>query len=172
MRFIRHALLPAAAALGLLSGPAALLSAQDAPPGVGDPAPVVTIPDLSGTRVDLGRYLGRQPVFLEFWATWCPLCKAMMPRVRAARERYGKQVAFVGVNVAVNQTPERVRRYVQKEHPPFQVLYDDDGVSQRAYDPPSTSYVVIVNRAGKIVYTGVGSDQKFEDALQQVTAAR
>lgn len=156
--------------LALLLSGAAALPGQSPPPGVGDPAPVVSITDLSGTRVDLGRYLGKQPVFLEFWATWCPLCKAMMPRVRAAQARFGKDVAFVGINVAVNQTRDRVRRYVEKEHPPFQVLYDDDGVSQRAYDPPGTSYVVIVNREGRIVYTGVGADQKFEPALEKVAA--
>lgn len=167
---MRITLAAAGAAAVLLLSVAPALRGQSAPPGVGDPAPVVAIPDLSGTRIDLGQYLGKKPVFLEFWATWCPLCRAMMPRVRAAHARFGKDVAFVGINVAVNQTRDRVRRWVEKEHPPFQVLYDDDGVSQRAYDPPGTSYVVIVNRNGRIAYTGVGADQKFEAALEKVTA--
>ena len=142
---------------------------QDEGIAVGGVAPVVSVPDLDGNAVNLGQYVGKQPVFIEFWATWCPICEEMLPRVHAARARYGDRVAFLGINVAVNQTRARVRRYLA-EHPlPFQVLYDEEGVSTRAYSAPSTSYVVIVDAAGKIAYTGVGADQKFEDALARVT---
>ena len=93
-----------------------------------------------------------------------------MPRLQAARAEVGDAVEFIGVNVAVNQSPERVRRYLQEHAPPFQALYDDQGASTRAYRAPSTSYVVIVDRAGKIAYTGVGGDQQFTEALRRVAA--
>jgi hypothetical protein len=53
---------------------------------------------------------------------------------------------------------------------PFVHLYDDEGTSTRAYRAPSTSYVVIVDRAGKVAYTGVGADQPFLDPLRRVAA--
>jgi thiol-disulfide isomerase/thioredoxin len=145
-------------------------TAQDEGITVGSRAPVVSVPDLDGRPVDLGRFIGKQPVFLEFWATWCPICEDLLPRVRAARARYGDRVAFIGVNVAVNQTRDRVRRYLRQHDVPFQVVYDEEGVSTRAFDAPQTSYIVIVDREGKVVYTGVGTEQKFEDALARVTA--
>jgi thiol-disulfide isomerase/thioredoxin len=143
-------------------------TAQDEGISVGSQGPVVTVPDLEGRPVDLGQYIGKKPVFLEFWATWCPLCEELLPRVRDAHGRFGDKVAFIGVNVAVNQTRDRVRRYLAQHQVPFQVLYDEAGVSVRAYDAPQTSYIVILNAQGKVVYTGVGTEQKFEDALARV----
>ena len=130
--------------------------------------PVVQVPDLDGKPVDLGQYLGKQPVFLEWWATWCEQCEALLPRVRAARAEVGDRVAFFGINVAVNQSPERVRRFLEKTEVPYRTLYDQEGVSTRAYAAPATSYVVIVDRDGRIAYTGTGGDQDFLPALRRV----
>jgi thiol-disulfide isomerase/thioredoxin len=124
--------------------------------------------DLDGKPVDLGRYLGKQPLFLEWWATWCEQCDALLPRVRAAKAELGDRVGFLGINVAVNQTPERVRRYIASTDVPFRTLYDGEGASTRAYAAPTTSYVVIVDRSGKVAYTGTGGDQDFMGALRQV----
>ena len=49
-------------------------------------------------------------------------------------------------------------------------LYDGEGNSQRAYDVAETSYVVIIDKTGTIVYTGVGGAQSFNAALRRITA--
>jgi len=155
----------------LLALPTAPLSlaAQESGIDVGARAPAVKINDLDGRPVDLGQYIGKQPVFLEFWATWCELCEELMPRVRAAQAAYGAEVEFIGVNVTVNQSREQVRRYVETRKPPFRTLYDDEGASTRAYQVPATSYVVIVDRAGKVAYTGTGGSQELDGVLRRVT---
>ena len=162
------------AALLLLVGVAAPTAtraeAQDAGLPVGTRAPAVTVKDIEGTPVDLGQYLGKQPLFLEWWATWCEQCDALLPRVRAAQAELGDKVAFFGINVAVNQSPAKVRRYVESSKPPFRTLYDDEGESTRAYAAPTTSYVVIVDRAGRVAYTGTGGDQDILGALRRVAA--
>jgi thiol-disulfide isomerase/thioredoxin len=145
------------------------LGAQESGIAVGSAAPVVTVPDLDGKPVDLGQYIGKKPVFLEFWATWCELCEELLPRVRAAKAAYGDQVEFLGVNVTVNQSRDRVRRYLEKHRPPFRTLYDEAGTSTRAYEAPATSYVVIVDRSGKIAYTGSGGTQDFDRVLRRIT---
>jgi thiol-disulfide isomerase/thioredoxin len=160
------------AAAAMLLGVSGGLAAQEEGITVGSQAPAVTVPDLDGRPVDLGRYLGKKPVFLEFWATWCPICEDLLPRVAAARARYGDRVAFIGVNVAVNQSRDRVRRYLSQHRVPFEVVYDEEGVSTRAFDAPQTSYIVIIDAQGKVAYTGVGTEQNFEAALARVTAAR
>jgi thiol-disulfide isomerase/thioredoxin len=154
--------------LSLVFGTAPL-RAQEAGISLGAAAPVVTVRDLDGKAVDLGQYIGKKPVFLEFWATWCELCEELLPRVRAAKAAYGDQVEFLGVNVTVNQSRDRVRRYLEKHQPPFKTLYDEEGTSTRAYEAPATSYVVIVDRSGKIAYTGSGGAQEFDGVLRRIT---
>lgn len=154
---------PGAAPLGV-----APLAAQEAAPGVGAKAPVVTVNDLEGEPVDLGAFIGRKPVLIEFWASWCGSCHQLLPAIRAAHGRYGDRVEFLGINITVNDPPERVRRYLAEHAPPFRVLYDDQGASVRAFDVPATSYVVIIDRTGTIVYTGSGGSQRLEPALRRV----
>ncbi len=144
--------------------------AQETGLAVGTRAPAVAVRDLDGKTVDLGQYLGKQPLFLEWWATWCEQCEALLPRVRAARAEVGGKVQFIGINVAVNQSPDRVRRYTESNEVPFRTLYDEEGTSTRAYAAPTTSYVVIVDRAGRVAYTGTGGDQDFLVALRRVAA--
>jgi thiol-disulfide isomerase/thioredoxin len=143
--------------------------AQESGIAVGSAAPVVSVPDLDGNAVDLGRYIGKKPMLLEFWATWCELCQELLPRVRNAKTAYGSAVEFIGINVTVNQTPARVRRYLQEHQPPFRTLYDEEGASIRAYQVPATSYVVIVDRAGRVAYTGSGGSQDLDTPLRRVT---
>jgi thiol-disulfide isomerase/thioredoxin len=159
-----------AVVVGLLTARFGQAVAQEAGIAVGTRAPAVVVKDLDGVPVDLGQYLGKKPVLLEFWATWCERCEALLPKVRAVRAEYGDRVEFFGVNVTVNQTPERVRKYVAEHRPPFRTLYDDEGASTRAYAAPTTSYIVIIDRAGKVAYTGVGEDQDLAAALQGVVA--
>jgi thiol-disulfide isomerase/thioredoxin len=145
------------------------IRAQESGISVGSAAPAVRVRDLDGKTVDLGQYIGKKPVLLEFWATWCELCEELLPRIRAAKTAYGSAVEFIGINVTVNQTPARVRHYLEEHQPPFRTLYDDEGVSTRAYQVPATSYVVIVDRAGKIAYTGSGGTQDLDTPLRRVT---
>ena len=148
---------------------AAPLLGQESRVSVGEKAPAVTIPDLDGKPVDLGQYIGKKPVFLEFWATWCELCEELLPQVRRAQAAFGSQVEFFGVNVTVNQTRDKVRRYIERHQAPFRTLYDEEGASTRAYQVPATSYVVIVDRTGTIAYTGSGGTQEFDGVLRRIT---
>lgn len=138
-------------------------------PGVGDPAPVLTVHDLEGVPVDLGQWIGRRPVYLEFWATWCTSCAALEPAVRAARAAYGSEVEFIGINVTLGDSRDSVRAWVTAHQPPWRTLYDDEGASQRAYDVAATSYVVIIDRTGRIAYTGVGGSQALDPPLRRVS---
>lgn len=160
----------AAAAILIACAGTGSAGAQEAGISVGSQAPAVVVNDLDGKPVDLGQYIGRKPVLLEFWATWCEVCEALMPRVRAAHEEFGDRVEFFGVNVTVNQSPDRVRRWIADHHPPFRTLYDAEGSSTRAYEAPTTSYIVIVDRAGKVAYTGTGATQDLAGALRAVTS--
>ncbi len=157
-----------AAAVLLLAGSGPAAAQLEAGIKVGSQAPVVVVPDLEGKPVDLGLVLGRKPVLLEFWATWCPLCRDLMPQLVRIHSEYGDRVALYGVNVTVNDSKARVERYLAQHRPPFQVLYDDKGVAVRAYDVPTTSFIVIVDSTGKVAYTGSGDRQDLVGAVRRV----
>lgn len=155
--------------LATMAAAALPAAAQEEGIEIGAQAPAVVVMDLDGEPRDLGAILGRKPVLLEFWATWCTSCQAMMPTLRTMRDEFGDAVEFYGVNVTISETRDGVREYVKEHAPPFETLYDEEGVAARAYDPPATSYIVITDAAGKVVYTGSGGQQNLEPALRQVT---
>jgi thiol-disulfide isomerase/thioredoxin len=139
----------------------------DAGIAVGSKAPVISVNDLDGKPVDLGAYLGKKPVLLEFWATWCPVCKSLLPELERVRKAFGDRVAMIGINITVNDSRERVRRYLAAHRPPFLALYDDQGVSSRAFEVPVTSFIVVVDERGTVVYTGSGEDQDLVAAVRK-----
>ncbi len=155
----------ALAALGALTALPAEAQFDEGLP-VGSKAPVVVVNDLDGNPFDLGTVIGKKPVFLEFWATWCTICEELLPTVKAVHRKYGDRVEWIGVNVTVNQSVNRVRRYLETHEPPFRTLYDSKGAAVRAYEAPTTSHVVVVNAQGIVVYTGSGGKQDLEAAIK------
>jgi thiol-disulfide isomerase/thioredoxin len=132
---------------------------------VGATPEAVVLEDLDGNRVSLADYIGKKPVLLEFWATWCPLCKALEPRMEAAFAKYGEDVEFLIVAVAVNQTQRRVGRHAAEHEMPGRILWDGEGAAVRAFMAPSTSYVVVLDGEGTVAYTGLGDDQDLDAAI-------
>jgi thiol-disulfide isomerase/thioredoxin len=162
---IKRVLITVAVLLAFAGAPA---HAQfDAGIPIGSKAPPVVINDLDGKPVELGKLIGGKPLLLEFWATWCSLCKALLPQLEAVRKAFGDRVTLVGINVTVNESKPRVRRYLEEHKPPFLALYDERGAGVRAYDVPATSFIVVVNTAGKVVYTGSGPDQDLVAAVRK-----
>lgn len=141
------------------------LAAQELGIAVGTMAPPAAVERLDGTAADLKEFIGARPVVIQFWATWCTDCRALEPTMVAAQARFKDRVAFVGVAVSVNQSPERVRRYIAEHYTTFTHFYDRRGHAVEAYDVPATSYVVILDASGRVVYTGLGSDQQIEAGI-------
>lgn len=145
----------------------ALSQAQDLGIEVGSAAPAARLHTLDGKETDLAQYIGKTPVVMEFWAIWCPNCKELEPALLAAAKKYDKQVKFLGIAVSVNQSPEKVKAFVAKHGLPGDQLFDTKGNATGAYDVPATSYVVVLNKAGKVVYTGLGGKQNIEAAIRK-----
>ena len=151
--------------LGLLI--VAPLRAQEIGIAVGSVAPAAKLETLDGKPADLSQFIGKGPVVIEFWATWCPSCKELEPAMLAAQKKYAGKVQFVGVAVSVNESPELVRRYTQKHGLAGAQFYDRKGVAIDAYDVPATSFVVVVGKNGKVVYSGLGGKQDLNAAIRK-----
>ena len=156
-----------AIALALPSG----LLAQDVGLAIGAVPAAATVQDMEGQPVDLGaQFVGRKPVVVEFWATWCEICEALLPKMEAAQRRYGSQVEFLVVGVGVNQSRNTMRRHIQRHPMPFKFYFDNTGAAVRAFQAPTTSFIAVLDARGRVVYTGVGEDQDIDAAVQRALA--
>lgn len=134
---------------------------------VGSTAPAAVVQTLDGKDANLSAYIGKGPVVIEFWATWCENCRALEPQLMSLVKQYAGTVQFVGVAVSANESAARVKAYATKHAFTHAIFYDTHGIATGAYDVPATSYVVVMNKAGVIVYTGVGGDQDLAAAIKK-----
>ena len=154
-------------AAGLMAFAPAVARAQDVGLEIGSAAPPAKVYTLDGKEADLAQYIGKVPIVMEFWAIWCPNCKELEPTLLSAAKKYGGQVKFLGIAVSVNESPEKVKAFVEKHGLPGEQFFDTKGNASGAYDAPATSYVVVINKAGKVVYTGLGGKQNLEAAIKK-----
>ena len=143
-----------------------LARAQDTGLPLGTVGPSAIVHTLDGKPVDLAQ-VAKGPSVIEFWATWCENCEHLLPAMKKAQAKYGTRVRFVAVAVSVNQSPRRVQLYTAKYKVPGVQLFDTKGEATGKWDVPATSYVVVLDKRGRVVYTGVGGDQDIEAAIRK-----
>ncbi|MBI2378055.1 MAG: TlpA family protein disulfide reductase [Deltaproteobacteria bacterium] len=119
------------------------------PPRPGVIAPDLAGPDLESNRVTLDAFRGRV-VLVDFWATWCPPCVEMIPKLESVHREFSAQGFTV---LGVNQEPdakERVAAFLARRRITFpQVL--DDGRMAASYGVHSFPTSFLVGRDGRIV---------------------
>ena len=164
--FIKVLLAATLIAGGLILPTPQVARAQESGLDVGSKAPSASLHTLDGKRVDLA-LVAKGPAVIEFWATWCENCDHLLPAMKKAQATYGTRVKFVAVAVSVNQSVKRVQLHAAKHGVPGDQLYDTKGDATDKWDVPATSYVVVLNKNGKVVYTGVGGDQNIEAAIKK-----
>lgn len=149
----------------LLAAPAAAQDVEGI--AIGSPAPAFVVSDLAGHRVRVTPAPGH-PMLIEFWATWCEFCERLEPTMKASFAKYGSAVQFAAVAVNVNQSPSRVAKHVKERALAYPVYYDDTGNATSAYDVQATSFVVVIDKQGRVAYTGMGDKQNLDAALRRV----
>ena len=132
---------------------------------VGDKAPTAVVQTLDGAPVDLARFVGKSPVLIEFWATWCPLCRELEPTIKALHDEYKGKLEIVRLVVPQNQTPEKAREYVARHGLPGHFFFDAEGAAYKAFAAYHTSYIVVLDRDGTVVHSEDGTTQKLSLAV-------
>lgn len=138
--------------IGLLVLPGCGLTAA---PVVGCPAPDFTLTDLDGNAVRLSDFRGKV-VFLNFWATWCPPCRAEMPAMEELyREYRDKGVVIIGVDLGESRSS--VKSFVEENGYSWTFVIDSTGEVARDYMVTGIPSSFFIDKDGIIRALQVGS---------------
>jgi thiol-disulfide isomerase/thioredoxin len=118
--------------------------------------------------VRLSNYGGRV-VLLEFWATWCPPCRASIPGIEKLHEKYGdKGLTVLAVSVDDGGWDD-VRAFVRENGIKYSVLKGTEEVAS-AYGARSIPMLLLIDRTGAIArrYLGAGNDDDLEQDIRSL----
>lgn len=136
-------------------------------PRVGNEAPEFVLQDLDGKEIKLSSLRGK-PVVINFWAPWCPPCRAEMPTLRAAYEASGPgEGSFELLAVATQSEPPNVKAFVQEYGITFPVLLDAQNDATNLYQvgPIPVSYFIDKGGTIRAVHIGQMSATNIKEYL-------
>ncbi len=110
--------------------------------------------DLDGKELSLSDLKGKK-VFLNFWATWCPPCKAEMPEIEKLYQET-KDSDLVIVAVEIGEPLDTVKPFIDKNKYNFKVLLDPDQSVATKYNITSIPTSYFIDTDGNIVSQHVG----------------
>jgi len=131
----------------------------------GSSAPDFILKTLDGRDVKLSEYKGNV-VLVEFWATWCPPCRASVPELISIQDKY-KNKGFVILGVSVDEGQNLVAKltdFTGEFRINYPILLGNEDVA-RAYNVRSIPTSFLVDKDGKIVTWYMGYTDQFESSI-------
>ncbi|WP_368504848.1 TlpA family protein disulfide reductase [Alkalihalophilus sp. As8PL] len=123
-----------------------------------DLAPDFTLDSLTGEKVSLSDFKG-MPVMINFWATWCPPCRAEMPDMESFYQE--TDVVILAVNQTGSESSvEAVESFTEELGLTFPILLDEKGEAAALYNVQPLPTSVFVNREGEVHHVQVGAMNK------------
>ncbi|HEX2268985.1 MAG TPA: TlpA disulfide reductase family protein [Pyrinomonadaceae bacterium] len=130
-------------------------------------APQFALRDINGRTVRLSDYQGKV-VLINFWATWCPPCRAEMPdlvRLQAEHANQGLQI------IGITYPPERkarVRRFARSLKVNYPIVLGTREIKARFSSDETLPLTVVINRDGKVsdIISGILLREEFEEKIK------
>ncbi len=119
---------------------------------VGDKAPDFSATTLDGRKVALSNYMGKKPLYLVFWATWCPNCQKEIPEINTLHEKFGNRLAILAINVGINDSANAARKYGKEHGMQYAIIFDKGSAITTAYGIVGTPTQILVGADGIIRY--------------------
>jgi thiol-disulfide isomerase/thioredoxin len=129
----------------------------------------VTLKTFDGSKqIQLSDLYKDKPVFLNFWASWCPPCVKEMPHIEKLYNKYGDKVNFAVVNVDSKEADANA--FLQKNSFSMPIYKGDLNSLTDAYRLNAIPVSVVIDKNGKIIAQHVGgmSEQEMEKLLAPV----
>lgn len=133
-------------------------SASGPAPRVGEPAPDFEVQGLDGESIRLSDFRGR-PVWINFWATWCPPCRAETPDIQEVYEERQSE-GLVIIALSIGEDADTVRGYVERTGTTFTMGLDRDTAVSANYRIVGIPTHFFVDRNGVLQDYRIGSMSK------------
>lgn len=131
-------------------------------------APNFTVQDTAGKQVALHDLVGK-PVIVNFWASWCPPCKAEMPDFEAAYKEHGDTIQFMMVNMTDGgrETVATAEQFIKGQGYTFPVYFDTEQEAAITYGISAIPTTYFINAQGNLVAYAAGaiSAQQLEQGI-------
>jgi len=111
-----------------------------------------TLPDAGGREVSLGPFIGKKPVLLVFWATWCPHCNESVPVINRMHTEPPAAGNLQILALDFMESREKVTAFIASKKVAFPVLLDKSGSVARKYKVVGIPTYILLDRDGKVVY--------------------
>lgn len=130
-------------------------------------APDFTFTDLVTGKIIKLSDLRDKPVYLNFWATWCPPCVKELPHIQSKYEKYKDRIHFLAISVDSEQ--EAPAQFIPSKGYTFPVGYGNEREISRAYNIEAIPASYIIGTDGTIKAQIVGSmdEADLESFLQK-----
>src|SRR5512139_3148374 len=135
---------------------------------IGDKAPDFKLKDvMTGKTVTLSEYAGKKVVMLEFWATWCDICKREMPNLVKLYKEWGPKGFELLSIVLPSGNINDVKKIITEKKLNYPSLLDSDlSVATKLYGLAGPIPLkVVIDHKGVIRYSHVGDYPPGEDEL-------
>ena len=116
--------------------------------------PVIRVPGLDGKQIDLKDFTGSY-VVLNFWATWCPPCKAEMPSMEELYKTFKNQ-KFTIFAISTGEKPDTVKNFIKANPHSFPIGLDTSGQLGAIFAGRGIPTTYIVNPEGKVIAGTIG----------------
>lgn len=127
-----------------------------------------TMLDAQGKEVKLSDYFGK-PVVVNFWASWCPPCKAELPDFQKVYDEMKNNVNFLMIDLPDGQreTMEKAAQFIADEKYTFPVFYDNSQEAAYIYQIYSIPTTLFIDKEGYIVagHEGQISEQNLRKGI-------
>jgi cytochrome c biogenesis protein CcmG, thiol:disulfide interchange protein DsbE len=115
-----------------------------------------------------------KPVFINFWASWCPPCKQETPDIVQAYKKYEDKIVFLSINATSEDSTAEMEKFTKDFGMTWPVALDKQGIAMNTYKVIGLPTSFFINRQGIITYIHVGliSRQSLDTHLQEITGPK